>query len=215
MTPVRARGARSALDAQARKFWKSSDVDSNHPANGEPMRSAFTVVAILATLFASCSTENQESEAHERQEASEASKAAPALAAAMKEATVSLASGLEVCEKEAQPISAKFEIEDGKLQLSVYTMKGDKYFEVIVDHKTGKVAKTEPITEGEDLADAKKQAAAMAKGHRSLRDVVREVEGANAGYQAVRVEPDLEGGSADVDVDLLKGTESKHVEKKL
>jgi hypothetical protein len=31
---------------------------------------------------------------------------------------------------------AGLKIEDGKLQLSVYTMKGDKFFEVIVEHKT-------------------------------------------------------------------------------
>jgi hypothetical protein len=50
-------------------------------------------------------------------------------------------------------ISAKFELDDQKqLQLSVYTMKGNAFSEVVVDHKTGKIAKTEPITEGEDLA---------------------------------------------------------------
>lgn len=179
------------------------------------MRSALAVIAVLATMSASCSSENRESEAHEKQEAAEAAKSAPALAASMKEASVSLASALETSGSEGQPISAKFEIEDGKLQLSVYTMKGDKYFEVIVDHKTGKIAKTEPITEGEDLADAKKQAAAMAKGKRSLREVVLEVEGANAGYKAVHVEPEIEGGAVEVNVDLLKGTETKHVEKKI
>jgi len=36
---------------------------------------------------------------------------------------------------EGKPISAKFEIEDGKLQLSVYTAKGDTFSEVVVDHK--------------------------------------------------------------------------------
>jgi hypothetical protein len=179
------------------------------------MKSVLAVIAVLATLSTACSTEDRESAAHEQQEAAEAAKNAPALAAAMKEATVSLASGLQASESEGQPISAKFEVEDGKLQLSVYTMKGDKYFEVIVDHKTGKVAKTESITEGDDLAAAKKQAAAMQKVKRSLLDVVLEVESANAGYRAVSVEPDIEEGSADVDVDLLKGTESKHVEKKL
>ena len=137
------------------------------------------------------------------------------LAKAMKGARVSLAQGLTASAKDGKPISGKYEVEDGKLQLSVYTMKGDKYFEVIVDHKTGKVAKTEPITEGEDLADAMKQAAALAKGKRSLREVVLEVEGSNAGYKAVRVEPEVEGGAVEVNVDLLKGTETKHVEKKI
>lgn len=37
-------------------------------------------------------------------------------------------------ESEGQPISGKFEVEDGKLQLAVYTAKDGKFFEVIVDH---------------------------------------------------------------------------------
>src|SRR5213592_4561435 len=78
-----------------------------------------------------------------------------ALAAAMKDATATLQGGLKASEREGTPISAKFEIEDGKLQLSVYTMKGDKFFEVVVDHQNGKVAKTEPIAGGDDLAAAK------------------------------------------------------------
>jgi len=133
----------------------------------------------------------------------------------MKEAKVSLASALQASEKTGTPISGKFEIEDGKLQLSVYTMKGDKFFEVIVDHKTGKVVKTELITGGDDLTAAKKQAAAMAKTKRSLREVVLKVEKANAGYQAVGVTPEIEGGAVQADVALLKGTDSKQVEEKL
>jgi hypothetical protein len=69
------------------------------------------------------------------------------LAKALKDAKVSLQHGLTASAKEGKPISAKYEMEDGKLQLSVYTMKGDKFSEVIVDHKTGKVAKTEAITQ--------------------------------------------------------------------
>lgn len=47
-------------------------------------------------------------------------------------------------------------------------MKGNGFSEVIVDHKTGKVAKAEPITGGEDLTAAKAQSEAMAKAKRSL-----------------------------------------------
>src|SRR6266705_1144954 len=94
------------------------------------------------------------------------------LAKALKDAKVSLQSGLQASAREGTPISVKYELEEGKLQLSVYTMKGDKFFEVVVDHKTGKVVKTEPITSGDDLAAAKKQAEAMAKTKRSLREVV-------------------------------------------
>src|SRR5262249_59170741 len=71
------------------------------------------------------------------------------LAKALKGVKTSLETGLSASESQGKPISGKFEVEDGKLQLSVYTMKGDKFSEVIVDHKTGKVAKTETITGGE------------------------------------------------------------------
>ena len=90
----------------------------------------------------------------------------------LKDAKVKLEDALKTTEAQGTPISAKYELEKGKLQLSVYTMKGDKFSEVIVDHKTGKVAKTEAITSGEDLAAAKKQAAAMAKTKRSDRKSV-------------------------------------------
>jgi len=67
----------------------------------------------------------------------------------MSNAKVSLQQGLKAGEREGQPISGKFEVEDGKLQLSVYTAKEGKFFEVIVDHMTGNIAKVESITEGE------------------------------------------------------------------
>jgi hypothetical protein len=57
---------------------------------------------------------------------------------ALKDAKVTLQEGLTASQAQGTPISGKFEIEDGKLQLSVYTMKGDKFSEVIVDHTTGR-----------------------------------------------------------------------------
>src|SRR5207244_2483179 len=113
-----------------------------------PMRSMSIALAVLG-LMGSATAYAQEGEEYEKAEAAEAAKNAPALAAAMKEAKVSLAGGLKASEKEGTPISGKFEVEDGKLQLSVYTMNGDKFFEVVVDHMSGKVAKTEPITGGD------------------------------------------------------------------
>jgi hypothetical protein len=47
----------------------------------------------------------------------------------MKDATATLQGGLKASEPQGTPISAKFEIADGKLQLSVYTMKGDGFTE--------------------------------------------------------------------------------------
>src|SRR5438552_13878778 len=113
------------------------------------------------------------------------------LAKALRDAKIPLQRGLTASMKEGKPISAKYEAEHGKLQLSVYTMKGDKFSEVIVDHKTGKVSKAEPITKGEDLTAAKEQAEAMAKAKRSLQVAAAEAVKENKGFRAVSVMPAL------------------------
>src|SRR5689334_1789273 len=66
-------------------------------------------------------------------------------AKALQGATVSLEQGLLAAASSGTPISGKFEIEDGKLQLSVYTMKGKQFLEVIVDHNTGRVGNATDI----------------------------------------------------------------------
>ena len=137
------------------------------------------------------------------------------LAKALKDAKVTLEKGLSASEHEGKPISGKFEVEDGKLQLSVYTMKGDKFSEVIVDHKTGKVAKTEAITGGEDLTAAKAQSGAMAKAKLSLQAATEKAVKANKGYRAVSVIPTLKEGHPVADVTLVKGNEFKTVSDKL
>src|SRR5215813_224098 len=80
---------------------------------------------------------------------------------ALPDAKVSLEQALVACEAVGKPVSAKFEVGDGKLQLSVYTMKGNAFSEVIVDHATGKDTKTEAITGGADLTAAKSQSEAI------------------------------------------------------
>ncbi len=137
------------------------------------------------------------------------------LAKAMAEAKVSLEQGLSASVREGKPISAKFEIEEGKLQLSVYTAKGDKFSEVIVDHETGKVTKTEPITGGEDLTAAKAQSAAMSKAKQSLQAAVAKVLKGNPGFRAVSVLPSLMDGHPIAEVTLTKGDEWKSVSEKL
>src|SRR4030095_935618 len=137
------------------------------------------------------------------------------LAKALGEAKISLQRGLNASTKEGKPISAKYEVEHGKLQLSVYTMKGDKFSEVIVDHKTGKVSKTEPITQGDDLSHAKAQSEAMAKAKRSLDAAATEAVKENKGYRAVSVMPALKDGHPVAEVELVKGTDWKTVSEKL
>ena len=137
------------------------------------------------------------------------------LAKALEGVKMSLERGLTASAKEGKPISGKYEMDEGKLQLSVYTMKGDKFSEVIIDHKTGKVAKTEPITKGDDLTHAKAQSEAMAKAKRSLDAAASEAVKENKGYRVVEVTPTLKDGHPVADVTLVKGTDWKTVAEKL
>jgi hypothetical protein len=137
------------------------------------------------------------------------------LAKALSAAKVPLQRGLAASAKEGTPISAKYELEEGKLQLSVYTMKGDKFSEVIVDHTTGKVAKAEPITKGDDLTAAQAQREAMTKAKRTLATAVSEAAKENKGFRVVSVTPTLKDGHPVADVTLVKGTEWKNVSEKL
>ena len=137
------------------------------------------------------------------------------LATAITSAKISLEMGMMTSEREGKPISAKFEMDDGKLQLSVYTMRGSQFSEVIVDHQTGRIAKTEAITGGEDLASAKQQAPAMGQAKSSLRAAAETAVKANSGFRAVSVTPLLKGGQPMADVTLAKGREFKMVSEKL
>src|SRR2546428_4895695 len=121
-------------------------------------------------------------------------KAQAELAKALPSAKVSLAKGLTASARKGTPISGKFELEKGKLQLSVYTMKGDTFSEVVVNHNTGKVAKAEPITKADDLKDAKAQSEAMAKAKRSLDAAAVEAVRENKGFRAVSVMPTVKDG---------------------
>jgi hypothetical protein len=124
----------------------------------------------------------------------------PALAAALNDAKVSLGDGLKASEREGKPVSAKFEIDDGKLQLSVYTMKADGFAEVVIDPNTGAIAKAEKITDAEDLEAAATQKAAIEKATISLLVATQKAVIANAGYQAVSITPEMKEGHPTADI---------------
>jgi hypothetical protein len=139
-----------------------------------------------------------------------------ALAKALTEASVPLDRGLKSSEREGKPISGKYELEKGALQLSVYTEKGPYSFkEVIVDHKSGNVKKAETITDADDLKHAREQSAAMAAATVSLDKAVASAVAANSGYRAVSAVPTLKGGEPIADITLMKGEETKEVTEKL
>jgi hypothetical protein len=98
-------------------------------------------------------------------------------------------------------------------ELSVYTSKDGKFFEVLVDYATGRITESEPITEGDDLADAKSQSAAMAKT--ALKVAVEKVLGQSPGFRAISVTPDLKDGRPVASVVLLNGKEFKTLQASL
>src|ERR1700756_6079756 len=132
------------------------------------------------------------------------------LAPIVSSAKVTLEQGLATSKKNGKPVSAKFEIENGKPQLSVYTVKeGSKYFEVIVDQTSGEIAKADPISGGDDLTEAKKQSDGMFRATRELREAVREAKHDNPGYLAVSVWPEMKDGHSMANVLLVKDSDWK------
>ena len=138
-----------------------------------------------------------------------------ALARAMPRATATLETGLKASEREGKPISAKFEIEDNDLQLSVYTLKGNDAMEVVEDPQTGATVKSEKITEDDDLKDAQAQKAAMAGATKSLLAATETAVKENSGFRAVSVFPQLQNGHSVAEVTLLQGANFKKVTEKL
>jgi hypothetical protein len=170
-----------------------------------PRKSPATVILFSVWLLAASIGAAQPHDDKERTE----------LATALKDARISLEQGVSAGAREGKPISAKYEVDDGKLQLSVYTMKGTLFSEVIVDHKVGKVSKAEPITKEDDLKAAKTQSEAMAKAKRSLRAAAAGAVKENKGYRVVSVMPELRNDHPVAEVTLVKGTEWKTVSEKL
>ena len=138
-----------------------------------------------------------------------------AMAAALKDTTYTLQEALKAGEREGQPISAQFEMDDGKLQISIYTTKGDDFSEVVADPKTGAIVKTEKITDTDELNDAADQKAAMLKAKTSLVTAADAAVKENAGFRAVSIFPDLQDGHAIAEITLLQGTRAKKVTEKL
>jgi hypothetical protein len=138
-----------------------------------------------------------------------------ALAAAFAKAPTSLEQGLKASEKSGRPISAKFEIEDAKLQLSIYTVTADAFSEVVVAPDTGGVIKTEKITDADDLKDATEQKAAMEKASTTLVAAAEQAVRQNTGSRAVSIFPELQSGHPVASVTLLSNGRLTKVAEKL
>ncbi len=133
----------------------------------------------------------------------------------LEAAKISLAKGLATAQAKGKPISGKFEMHEGKLQLSIYTAAKGKYQEVIVNHMNGKIAQSEKIKDAEDLKHATDQSAAMAKAKKTLSSAVSKAVAGNAGYHAVSAMPSLDQGKPVATIRLANATGTKSVTEKL
>ena len=163
----------------------------------------FTLTAAAALLFAGAPSWAEE----------EMNPAA--MAKALQQASLPLEKATKVSEREGKPVSAKYEIENGALQLSIYTMKGSRFSELIIDHTSGAVANEEWITDADDMKAAQAQAAAMAKAKVTLDVVTANAVQGHPGYRAVSAVPALEDGRPVAVVTLMKGEEVKMTVEKL
>src|SRR5216684_2395084 len=124
-----------------------------------------------------------------------------ALIKLLGDAKVSLQQGLAACEQEGQPISGKFEVDEGKLQLSVYTAKEGKFSEILVDYVTGTVAKVE--------------SAVMSKSKISLKAAVDRAVAQSTKVRAVSAIPTLVYGRPVVTIVLLDDNQLSDVQRSL
>jgi hypothetical protein len=126
--------------------------------------------------------------------ADEAKDLDPALRAAIADAATTLQKGLATSEQNGKPISAKFEMSDGKAQISIYNATSDGFVETVIDPKTGAAIEAEQITDEGDLADAKVQKAATEKATVSLLAATDKAVKENANTKAVSIYPELQNG---------------------
>jgi hypothetical protein len=138
-----------------------------------------------------------------------------ALAVAVKETHVTLEQGLVSAAKNGRPISAKFEIEDSKIQLSAYVQGAGGFKEIVLDPKSGKSMSVEKITDAGDLKDAQEQSTAMAKAKETLLAAVQHAIAANRGARVISVYPEIQRGHAIAIITISKEDGFSKINEKL
>ncbi len=86
---------------------------------------------------------------------------------------------------------------------------------MLVDYTNGKVMKAEPITEGDDLAAANSQSAAMAKAKATLKEAVDKAAAQSANARVVSAVPSLKDGRPVVSIAILDGEQMKTMQRPL
>jgi hypothetical protein len=138
-----------------------------------------------------------------------------AIGAALGHARVTLTDGLTAAESYGTPVSARFEMDRGILQLSVYVLGADgKFSEVVVNTVTGKVTGVQPIA-GLKLAAARAASRSLPGATVSLSDAVSRAERFQIGYRAVRIIPGSQNGKPIAEVTLARDKDFKAVLQQL
>ena len=110
---------------------------------------------------------------------------------ALADSTVTLQAGMAASAHQGRPVSARFEMPDGDLQLAVFTATPSGFVETILDPKGGAVISIAQITDADDLTEAIAQKAAMQRATVSLVTATERVIEENPGSRAVSVVPEL------------------------
>jgi DNA-binding beta-propeller fold protein YncE len=123
---------------------------------------------------------------------------------------MTLPRGLAASQVHGRPVSAKFEMPDGDLWLSVYIAAADGFVEMALDPKTGTVISAEPITDADDLTHANAQKAAMEKATVLLQAAAEKAVDKNPYSQAISVVPERRNGRPVAAVKLLRPRDLNH-----
>jgi hypothetical protein len=128
------------------------------------------------------------------------------LAIALSDAHTTLEKAIVASEPYGTPVSARFDMSSGDLQLSVYTSLKDGFAEVVANTDTGAVTSVKRISASESLSKASAQKAAMEKAKLSLLAALERAAADDAGSRAVSVVPELRNGHPVAVITLLVDT---------
>jgi hypothetical protein len=126
-----------------------------------------------------------------------------ALWAALEDAGTALEAGLIAAEQRGRPVSARFDMEDGDLELVVDIATDDGLYQMAVDPNIAAVLWAERISSSDDLADATAQKAAIERAKLSLLSVVQQTLREHQVARAVDVTPELRDGHPVAVITLL------------
>ena len=138
-----------------------------------------------------------------------------ALAAALEHVKSTLEDGLRAGERIGKPISAKFLLEHGTIQLSVWVTREDGFAEFIIYPAIRTFSSNFDFRYPDKLEAATAQKLAMDKATVSLLSATADAVKANHGLRAISARPMLLNGNPIAVVTLLDANASKSVTEKL